>query len=77
MKVWDAFIKDYGENFFGWSLRFILEAFWHFSQDGSHACDEFLKTDRRRRCSLCHGTGKMPEYHDVEEYYPTIEEADG
>ncbi|MCK4825134.1 hypothetical protein KA005_55815 [bacterium] len=41
--LWEAFIEDYKEWLSNWSLRFTLEAFWHYCQDGSKQCDEFLK----------------------------------
>lgn len=31
--------------------------------------NDTMNLDKKQRCSLCKGTGKMPGYHDVEEYY--------
>ena len=28
-----------------------------------------VEADTKQQCSLCHGTGKMPNYIDVEEFY--------
>lgn len=43
MLLWDAFLEDYGDEVFDWSLRLILELFWEYSQDGSKAVAEFLQ----------------------------------
>ena len=40
--LWDAFLEDYAAEIFNWSLRFTLEVFWHYCQDGSQAVHEFL-----------------------------------
>ena len=40
--IWDAFLEDYKEQIPDWSIRYLLEAFWHYNQDGSKTCDEFL-----------------------------------
>ena len=44
--LWDAFLEDYANEIFDWTLRFTLEVFWHYCQDGSKGVVEFLK-DRR------------------------------
>ena len=43
--LWEAFIEDYKEWLPNWSLRLTLEAFWHYCQNGSKECDEFLKRE--------------------------------
>ena len=43
MLLWDAFLEDYGNEVFDWSLRFTLEAFWHYCQDGSRAVAKFIR----------------------------------
>lgn len=37
MKLWDAFIEDYGLEILGWSPRRTLELFWYYCQDGQKA----------------------------------------
>ena len=34
MQLWDAFLEDYGNEIFNWSIRRTLELFWHYCQDG-------------------------------------------
>ena len=44
-ELWDAFLEDYPkEQFFDYQLKFILELFWHYCQDGSRAVDRILKS---------------------------------
>jgi len=40
--VWNAFIEDYKDHLHEWSLKFTLEAFWHYCQGGSRECNELL-----------------------------------
>jgi len=41
--LWEAFLEDYADEIFDWSLRLTLEIFWRYCQDGSKAVDKFLK----------------------------------
>ncbi len=43
MQLWDAFLEDYERDTWDWTLRFTLEAFWYYCQDGSGAVDRFIK----------------------------------
>ncbi len=55
MHSWDAFLEDYGNEVFDWSLRLTLEVFWHYNlgpvsrQEGKEAVAEFF---RRRNLKL-------------------------
>ena len=40
--LWDAFLEDYTPQIHNWSLRFTLEAFWYYCQDGSKEVDKFI-----------------------------------
>ena len=40
--IWEAFIEDYKDRLYNWPLSFTLEAFWHYCQDGSQECGDFL-----------------------------------
>lgn len=35
--LWDAFLEDYDQEIWDWSLRQTLEAFWHYCQNGNLA----------------------------------------
>lgn len=50
--LWDAFLEDYGNEVFDWTLRFTLEAFWHYCQDGSRAVSEWQAQKRRSYMEL-------------------------
>ena len=43
--IWDTFLEDYEDEIenSSWDLRDILEAFWHYTQDGKKAVDKMLK----------------------------------
>jgi len=34
MKLWDAFLEDYSEEIFNWSMRRTLELFWNYCSGG-------------------------------------------
>ena len=34
-----------------------------------YQANQGVAVEAKQRCSLCKGTGKMPPYHDIEEYY--------
>ncbi len=40
--LWDAFLEDYAIQIHDWSLRFTLEAFWHYCQNGMKEVDKFI-----------------------------------
>jgi len=40
--LWEAFLEDYANEIFDWPLRFTLEAFWHYCQNGRRAVQELL-----------------------------------
>ena len=45
MKLWDAFLEDYGNITFKYPLKDILELFWYYCQDGTRAVEaELIKT---------------------------------
>ena len=44
--LWEAFLEDYANEIFNWSLRYTLEVFWHYCQDGSRAVAEFQKDSK-------------------------------
>lgn len=41
--LWDAFLEDYKDEIIDWPLRFTLETFWYYCQDGDRKVAEFLK----------------------------------
>lgn len=41
--LWDAFLEDYANEIFNWSLRYTLEIFWYYCQDGNKAVAKFLR----------------------------------
>lgn len=43
VELWDAFLEDYANEVFDWSLRLTLETFWHYCQDGSEAVAGFQR----------------------------------
>ena len=49
MELWNAFLEDYANEIFNWSLRQTLEIFWHYCQDGNKAVYEFLKSTRETK----------------------------
>lgn len=54
MKLWDAFLEDYGNEIHDWSPRLMLELFWEFCQDGNKSVTEQLNkanaTGKRAQC---------------------------
>lgn len=51
MKLWDAFLEDYGNEIHDWSPRVMLELFWEFCQDGNKAVAKRLnKVNRPDAC---------------------------
>jgi hypothetical protein len=48
-EIWNAFLEDYRDEVFDWSLRLTLEVFWEYCQDGNKAVAEFF---RRRNLKL-------------------------
>jgi hypothetical protein len=49
--LWDAFLEDYYEEIWDWSLRLTLEIFWHYCQDGQKGVHKFFdKKEQRRKC---------------------------
>jgi len=40
--LWDAFLEDYANEVFNWSLRWTLEIFWHYCQDGKTSVKEYM-----------------------------------
>ena len=56
--LWEAFIEDYHTQLVDWSLKFTLEAFWHYCQDGSRECDRFLEKSNAILTSAIHSDGE-------------------
>lgn len=42
-ELWNAFLEDYAEEVFDWSLRLTLETFFHYCQDGNRGVANFQK----------------------------------
>lgn len=63
MELWNVFLEDYADEVFDWSLRSMLEIFWHYCQDGSRAVHKFLSEQGNSaditRCT-CWDKGKTP-----------------
>ena len=43
MKLWDAFLEDFNQEVWDWSLRQTLEAFWNYCDDGNKGVSEWQK----------------------------------
>jgi hypothetical protein len=41
--LWDAFLEDYANELWDWTPRFMLEAFWHYCNDGNKAVNKLLE----------------------------------
>lgn len=59
--LWEAFLEDYADEVFDWSLRFTLEIFWHYCQDGNKAVYEFLNN----RAPNKEGDGEPGRFDDM------------
>lgn len=40
MLLWDAFLEDYNQEIWDWTLRETLETFWHYCQGGNKSVHE-------------------------------------
>ena len=41
--LWNAFLEDFGEEIWDWTLRETLEAFWYYCENGPEAVAEWAK----------------------------------
>jgi hypothetical protein len=46
-RLWNAFIQDYRDEIFDWSIRTLLELFWYYCQDGNRAVYKRLNESLR------------------------------
>jgi len=64
MELWNAFLEDYADEVFNWSLRQTLEIFWHYNENGSESVADFFRqrasqqadssdTQKICRCPYC------------------------
>ena len=41
--LWNAFLEDFNQEIWDWTLREILEAFWYYCENGPEAVTEWAE----------------------------------